>query len=350
MNTDMIDLRSDTITRPTPDMLNAMQSAVTGDDVFAEDPTAVDLQERVADMFGHEAALFCPSGTMTNQIAINVHVRPGDEVICDRSAHIYNYEGAGIARNSGASVRLLHGVNGRFTWEDVVSEINPTDSHYARTSLVSIEDTSNRGGGAVWEESQIERIRVGCQQHGLPLHLDGARIWNAMIARNGGTPPPLEQWRSYGRRFDSISVCFSKGMGAPVGSVLIGNKSFIQEAHRTRKVLGGGMRQIGVIAAACLHAIDHELPRLAEDHDHAKTLGNALERQSYVQHVDPVATNIVIFELIPAVTAEKFVEWAAGVGILCFAFGPQKVRMVTHRDISTEAVQRAASLIDRSPF
>lgn len=346
----MIDLRSDTITRPTASMLKAMQSAHTGDDVFAEDPTAVALQERVADMFGHEAALFCPSGTMTNQIAINVHVRPGDEVVCDRSAHIYNYEGAGIARNSGASVRLLHGKNGRFTWDDVVAEINPADSHYARTALVSIEDTSNRGGGAVWEESEIERIRLGCQKNGLPLHLDGARIWNAMIARNQGTPPPLDQWRAYGRRFDSISVCFSKGMGAPVGSVLIGNGAFIQEAHRTRKVLGGGMRQIGVIASACIHALDHELPRMHKDHDHAKSLGRVLENQTFIEHVDPVETNIVIFELTRAVTAEKFVQWAEDAGILCFAFGPQKVRMVTHRDISTEQIERACSLIDRVSF
>lgn len=342
------DFRSDTLTRPTQDMLDAMHAAQTGDDVFAEDPTTEAFQQRCADMFGHEAALFCPSGTMTNQIAINVHVRPGDEVICDRMAHIYNYEGGGIARNSGASVRLLNGDHGRFHWTDVEAEINPPDSHYARTSLVCLEDTCNRGGGSVWDVTDIEAIRKGCDAVDLPLHLDGARCWNAMIARAGNAMPSQEEWREYGRLFDSISVCFSKGLGAPVGSVLIGSKAFISEAHRARKVFGGGMRQIGVLTAACNHALDHELPRLHEDHQRAKQIGNVLENLIRVVGVDPVETNIVIFEIAAGLTAAAFVESAAKQGVHCFAFGPQRVRLVVHRDLNQAQVDAACEALTRS--
>lgn len=350
MNEPTIDLRSDTITRPTAAMLKAMHEAKTGDDVFAEDPAAVELQERCAAMFGHEAALYCPSGTMTNQIAINVHVRPGDEVVCDRKSHIYNYEGGGIARNSGASVRLLEGDNGRFEWSDVVGEINPSDSHYARTALVSVEDTCNRGGGSVWKIADLMAIQAGCLAANLPLHLDGARVWNALIARNNDSVPADEVWKSYGRMFHSISVCFSKGLGAPVGSVLIGSKGFIEEAHRTRKVLGGGMRQIGGLAGACLHALDHELPRMHNDHLHAQALAATLNDVACVASIEPVETNIVIFSLKAHVAADKFVEWAATQGIACFPFGGQKVRFVTHRDVTAEQIQRACSLLGRANF
>ena len=343
------DYRSDTLTRPTPEMLDAMHMAATGDDVFAEDPTTEAFQARCADLFGHEAALFCPSGTMTNQIAINVHVQPGDEVICDRMAHIYNYEGGGIARNSGASVRLLNGNHGRFTWNDVHNEINPPDSHYARTALVCVEDTCNRGGGAVWSLDALAEIRSGCNAVGLPLHLDGARCWNAMIARAGGLVPEKQTWQAYGKLFDSISVCFSKGMGAPVGSVLLGSKAFIAEAHRARKVFGGGMRQIGVLTAACNHALDVELPRLHEDHARAKAISEVLASLKRVKSVDPTETNIVIFELETGVTAASFVQWAAEQGIHCFAFGPQRVRMVTHRDLSADQIDRTCDLLRRSP-
>ncbi|MFZ8836342.1 MAG: threonine aldolase family protein [Flavobacteriales bacterium] len=342
------DYRSDTLTRPTPGMLDAMRNAATGDDVFAEDPTANELEERVANLFGHEAALFCPSGTMTNQIAINVHVQPGDEVICDRMAHIYNYEGGGIARNSGASVRLLHGDHGRFTWKDVQSEINPSDSHYARTSLVCIEDTCNRGGGAVWSMESIQSIQQGCKDSGLPLHLDGARCWNSMISRAGNTMPAASDWQAYGQHFDSISVCFSKGLGAPIGSVLIGSRAFIDEAHRVRKVLGGGMRQIGVVTAACLHALDHELPRLHEDHKHAKQIGSVLSSLSRVISVDPVETNILIFEIEQGLSAAEFVSWAEKQQLRCFAFGPQRVRMVVHRDLSPDQINWTCELLANS--
>lgn len=350
MNDNMIDLRSDTITRPTEAMLQAMHQAKTGDDVFAEDPVAAELQERCAALFGHEAALFCPSGTMTNQIAINVHVRPGDEVVCDRKSHIYNYEGGGIARNSGASVRLIEGDNGRFSWSDVFPEINPSDSHYARTSLVSVEDTCNRGGGSVWTMDGLQEIREGCTSVGMPLHLDGARVWNALIARNNNELPAEDVWQNYGQIFDSISVCFSKGLGAPVGSVLIGNKSFIAEAHRTRKVLGGGMRQIGGLAGACLHALDHELPRMNQDHFHAIELAEALAQSACVASIEPVETNIVIFSLKDHLTADQYVTWAEKQGIACFPFGGQKVRFVIHRDVTEAQIKRASALLPQAPF
>lgn len=344
----IIDLRSDTITRPTSEMLNAMHGAATGDDVFAEDSTAVALQERCAQLFGHEAALFCPSGTMTNQIAINVHVSPGDEVICDQLSHIYQYEGGGIARNSGASMRLIKGDRGRFNAAQVLAEINPSDSHYARTSLVCVEDTCNKGGGSVWNIEELQALSTACKTARLPLHLDGARCWNAMVARAENRVPESDKWIAYGQLFDSISICFSKGMGAPVGSIVLGSEAFISEAHRARKVFGGGMRQIGGLAAACMHAMDHQLPALALDHDHAKQLGDALKKQSCVSLVSPVETNIVIFELEERISADQFVQWATEHGITCFAFGPQKVRFVTHRDNSPAAIQKACTLISTS--
>lgn len=341
----MIDFRSDTLTRPTAAMLKVMHNAPTGDDVFAEDPSAVKLQERCADLFGHEAALFCPSGTMTNQIAINVHVLPGDEVICDRLSHIYNYEGGGIARNSGASMRLLHGDRGRFTAKEAMAEINPVDSHYSRTSLVCVEDTVNKGAGSVWDISQLSELSMACKERNLPLHLDGARCWNAMVQRHGNTLPDAASWKAYGQLFDSISICFSKGLGAPVGSVVLGSKSFIEEAHRTRKVLGGGMRQIGGLTAACMHALDHELPRLPEDHKHAQMLAEALSASDAVASVETVQTNIVIVEVAGGHSADAFVAKAAQKGIACFAFGPTKVRFVTHRDLTLNSINKACSIL-----
>jgi len=228
-----IDLRSDTVTRPTAEMRNVMNSAVTGDDVFAEDPEINELQSRCAKMFGKEAGLYCPSGTMTNQIAISVHTRPGDEVICDRLSHIYNYEGGGIARLSGASVKLLSGDRGRFTSEDVLKSINPADSHYAKTSLVSLEDTCNKAGGSVWDEKEIKAIHQVAKSNAISMHLDGARLWNAIVARGIQNDP--EALKKYGSNFDSISLCLSKGMGCPVGSVLIGTEDFVAKAHRSRK-------------------------------------------------------------------------------------------------------------------
>ena len=338
----LVDFRSDTVTVPTAAMRDAMNAAPVGDDVFGEDESINALQERCAALTGHEAALFCPSGTMTNQIAIQVHTRPGDEVICDRLSHIYNYEGGGIARNSGASVRLLHGDRGRYRLEDMVANVNPADSHYARTSLVAVEDTCNKGGGAVWDVHELERLSAECRKRGLGFHLDGARVWNAWVER--GEWGQSDQLRAYGQLFDSMSLCLSKGLGCPVGSVLVGSKEFIAEAHRSRKVLGGGMRQAGVLAAAGLHALNHHVERLQKDHEHARQLGNTLEAHPDIGNVDPVETNIVIFTL-PHENSADVVHQFAEMGIACFAFGPDKIRLVTHLNASSDAIEEACRRI-----
>ncbi len=339
-----IDFRSDTVTRPTAEMLAAMSAAEVGDDVFAEDPTAGALERRCARMLGHEAALFFPSGTMANQAAIQVHVAPGDEVICGDLSHIYHYEGGGIARNAGASVRLLGGNRGRFTAEQVAAAINPPDSHFARTALVALEDTVNKGGGAVWQEAEIERIRAVAAERGLPVHLDGARLWNAQVARGADVGREAD-WSAYGRRFDSISVCFSKGLGAPVGSVLIGSTDFIRRAHRVRKVMGGGMRQIGGLAAACQHALDHHLPELYRDHERAVRLGEALNAHPDFAALEPVETNIVIAELRSGLAATDAAEQLGERGMRCMAFGPTKIRWVLHRDLNDTHLDRALEVL-----
>lgn len=344
-NSPPIDLRSDTVTRPVPEMLNAMAQAPTGDDVFAEDPTMNALEERVADMMGHESALFFPSGTMANQAAIQAHTSPGDEVICGHLSHIYHYEGGGIARNSGASVRLVGLENGTFDANQIEAAINPHDSHYARTSLVAAEDTVNKGGGAVWSLKSLESIRLSCQNNRLPFHLDGARCWNAQVAR-GVSSDDLSAWRKYGQIFDSMSLCFSKGLGCPVGSVLVGPRDFIREAHRSRKVLGGGMRQVGILAAACLYALDHHIDRMASDHVFAHRLGQAAESLPWVERVNPVATNIVIFHLQNGIPATTFQEDLANAGILCFPFGPHAIRMVTHLDIHAQEIDTVCEAIE----
>jgi threonine aldolase len=336
-----IDFRSDTVTRPSEEMKAAMSLAAVGDDVFAEDPTAEALQARCAQMFGHEAALFFPSGTMANQAAIQVHASPGDEVICGDLSHIYHYEGGGIARNAGASVRLLSGNRGRFSAEQVRGAVNPPDSHFARTALVAIEDTVNKGGGAVWDLGEVGAIRKATQALGLPLHADGARVWNAQIAR-GADASPTADWSDYGQLYDSLSVCFSKGMGAPVGSVLIGHKAFIQRAHRVRKVMGGGMRQIGGLAAACMYALDHHLPQLHQDHDLAKQWGDVVLDHPEFDGLDPVESNIVIATLRKGIPSDASVNQLAQLGILCMSFGPTKIRWVMHRDIEKAAFDSAA--------
>ena len=338
----LLDLRSDTVTMPTQGMRLAMQDALLGDDVFGEDESIQSLQRRCAELTGHEAALFCPSGTMTNQIAIQVHTRPGDEVVCDKLSHIYNYEGGGIARNSGASVRLLHGHRGRYTVDDMLANVNPADSHYARTSLVAVEDTCNKGGGSVWSVDELKQLSEACRARGLKFHLDGARVWNAWVKR--GQWGDAKALGAYGRMFDSMSLCLSKGLGCPVGSVLVGSQSFIQEAHRSRKVMGGGMRQAGMLAAAGLHALEHHVARLAQDHLHATKLETVLNAHPDVLHVDPVETNIVIFSLHSDL-ANEVVAVFADMGIACFAFGPNKVRLVTHLDMTTEAVEEACRRI-----
>ncbi len=334
-----IDLRSDTVTKPTAAMLEAMMAAPTGDDVYGEDPTVNRLQDMLAERFGQEAGLFCPSGTMANQMAINVHTQPGDEVICHRLSHVYNYEGGGIARNSGASVRLLDAPRGAMLADAIRSEVNPADSHYARTALICVEDTVNKGGGAVQSAEVLEAGSRACRDMGLPFHLDGARAWNALRATG-------EDWTRYGRRFDSISLCLSKGLGTPVGSVLLGTKAFIEEAHRSRKVMGGGMRQVGILAAAGLHAVEHHFDRLEEDHRRASAIGSQLESNPGVAAVAPVETNIVIATLPEGRPAQQMVEHFSNRGILCSAFGPNKVRWVTHLDFGDGALENVLEVIE----
>lgn len=335
-----VDFRSDTVTRPTPAMLEAMQAARVGDDVFGEDPSVNELEEKAARLFGMEAALFCASGTMTNQIAIKVHTQPGDEVICDTLSHVYQYEGGGIAFNSGASVRLLEGNRGRINAAQVAAAVNPNDVHKAHSSLVVLENTSNRGGGSCYELSSIEAIKTVCEQHQLALHLDGARLFNALVAQN-------QTAAQYGRLFHSISICLSKGLGCPVGSLLLGNSSFIQKARRIRKVLGGGMRQAGFLAAAGIYALDYHIDRLQVDHINAQQLAAALQLHPLVAEVMPVETNIIIFEVIPEITAPHFVSLLAENGILGYAFTNRQVRLVTHLDIKEADINQTLTTLQK---
>jgi len=329
-----IDVRSDTVTQPTPAMLEAMLHATVGDDVFGEDPTVNALQSKVAELFGKEAALFCPTGTMSNQIGIKVHTRPGDEVICHELAHIYLYEGGGIAANCGASVRLLKGRNGRFTAEQVLDNVNRRDdSHLPWTRVVAIENTVNRGGGCCWDLREIERIRAVCTEHGIAMHLDGARLFNALAARN-------ESPRDYGRLFDTISVCLSKGLGAPAGSLLLGSREIIAKAHRHRKRLGGGMRQAGYLAAAGLFALEHNVQRLHQDHAKAKMLESELRALPYVATVLPVETNIVIFTLDERLATESFLQQLQHQHVRAASMGAQTVRFVFHLDVSDAQLDR----------
>lgn len=333
-----IDFRSDTVTRPTPGMKEFMMQAPVGDDVFGEDASINELEQKAAAMFGMEAGLFCPSGTMTNQIAIKVHTQPGDEVICDQLSHVYQYEGGGIAYNSGASVRLLQGNRGRITAAQVSESINPDDVHKPHSSLVVLENTSNRGGGSCYELADIQNIKEVCLKNNLMLHLDGARLFNALVRKQ-------QSPTDYGKLFHSISICLSKGLGSPVGSVLLGTNDFIRKARRVRKVFGGGMRQAGVIAAAGSYALDHHINRLAEDHSHARVLEQALLLHPEVDSVLPVETNIILFNLKAGTTAAQFVEKLKEKGILCFTTGPQQVRWVLHLDISPAMVERAVTIL-----
>lgn len=333
-----IDLRSDTVTRPTPGMLKAMMNANVGDDVLGDDPTVIALEERAATLFGKEDAVYCPSGTMTNQIAVKVHTRPGDEVICDALSHVYHYEGGGLMANSGVSVRLVKGDRGRFTSGDVLGNINPDDIHHPRTSLVIIENTSNKGGGSIWDIGEIRRIYLACQAHGLKLHLDGARIFNA-LAETGESP------LQYGQLFDSVSVCLSKGLGAPVGSLLIGDKGFIKQARRVRKLFGGAMRQSGFLAAAGLYALEHHTERVKEDHQRAKALAQTLSGLPYVKEILPVDTNIVVFTLEDTVSTDTCLAKLREADVLALDFGPQKIRMITHLDVGDEEIDQVIKVV-----
>ena len=335
----MTDLRSDTFTKPTLEMLEAMFKAEVGDDVFGEDPSINQLEAMGAEMFGMEAALFCPSGTMTNQIAINVHTRPGDEVICDELSHVYIYEGGGIAFNSGAQVKAIKGDRGRINAAQVLDAINPDDLHKARTSLVSLENTANRGGGSCYHFNNIIAIREVCLQHKLALHLDGARLFNALVAK-GETP------KQYGDIFDSISICLSKGLGTPVGSLLLGKKDFIKEARRVRKKFGGGMRQAGYIAAAGIYALQHNIERLANDHYHANLVSQALQKKTFVKNIVPVETNILIFEMQEPYTAQVMIDALKKHHILCLPISTTAIRMVFHLDVWPDMVEAMITVID----
>lgn len=329
----LIDFRSDTVTKPTPGMLDAMMKAKVGDDVFGEDTAINELENMTADLFGMEAAIFCPSGTMTNQIAIKCHTQPGDEVICDESSHVYQYEGGGIAFNSGSSVKLLIGDRGRITAEQALSVIQPDDVHRAHSSLVSLENTSNRGGGSCYDFNELKKIRTVCSEKSLGFHLDGARLWNALVAK-GETP------KQYGELFDSISVCLSKSLGCPVGSLLLGKKDFIKKARRIRKVFGGGMRQAGFLAAAGIYALQNNIERLAEDHLHAKQIAEVIANRTFAKMVLPVETNIIIFETTDAMTAPALVAQLKEHNILGYAIAPNRVRLVLHLDITKDMVNK----------
>ena len=320
-------------------MLEAMFKAPVGDDVFGEDPSVNKLEAIATSMFGMEAALYCASGTMTNQIAIKCYTQPGDEVICDKSSHVYIYEGGGIAFNSGCQVKAIDGNRGRITADQVLESINPDDIHKATTKLVSLENTANRGGGSCYDFSDILHIKEICLRNKLSLHLDGARLWNALLAKN-------ETAKQYGEVFDSISICLSKGLGAPVGSLLLGKKDFITKARRVRKVFGGGMRQAGFIAAAGIYALENNIMRLEEDHQHAKQIAAALVKKDFVGNMMPVETNIIIFELTGSHTPKSFCAQLAAHDILCLAISSTQVRMVTHLDFTKDMLIKLLQLID----
>ncbi|MFM7511500.1 MAG: threonine aldolase family protein [Bacteroidota bacterium] len=338
MQDSIIDFRSDTVTKPTPGMHAAMQQAAVGDDVFGEDPSINALERKTAELFGMQAAIFCPSGTMTNQIAIKCHTQPGDEIICDENSHIYQYEGGGIAFNALCSVKLLAGNYGRITASQIESSVQPDDVHRPISRLVSLENTSNRGGGSCYDFEEIKQIRNVCNKNQLALHLDGARLWNALIAKN-------ESALQYGQVFDSISVCLSKSLGCPVGSLLVGSSSFIKKARRVRKVFGGGMRQAGFLAAAGIYALDNHLERLKIDHVHAATLASTLLSLPFVKKVLPVETNIVIFELQDGLPAPTLVGTMKESGILAYAIAPNRVRLVTHLDITSTMIDKTVTAL-----
>ncbi|WP_411896155.1 threonine aldolase family protein [Winogradskyella sp. A2] len=326
----IIDLRSDTVTKPTKGMLDAIINAEVGDDVYKEDPTVNALEERLVEMFGMDEALFFPTGSMANQAALKLHTNPGEQVICDKYAHIYNYEGGGASFNSGISCKLVDGERGMFTAEQAEASINPPDFYHSPlTSLIEVENTTNKGGGACWDFEELKKLRKVADNHNLGYHLDGARLWNALVASNH-TP------KQYGDLFDTISVCLSKGLGCPIGSVLLGNKELMQNAIRVRKILGGGMRQVGYLAAAGLYALEHNVDRLKEDHNKAKEIGEVLQALSMIKKVEPIETNIIIFELKDSIDETRFLNVLTSKNIQIIGMGSNKLRMVTHLDYTDE--------------
>lgn len=334
-----VDLRSDTVTRPSQAMRQAIASAEVGDDVLGDDPTVLRLQERIAEMFGKAAALFVPSGSMANQVAIRSATEPGDEIIADETVHSYNYEGGGPAALCGCSMRLLNGARGIFTTAQVEAGIRPVNSHFPRTRMVIAENTSNRGGGAVWPVRTIADIGALCRERGLHFHIDGARLMNACVAL--GVKPT-----EYARHSDSLSLCFSKGLGAPIGSIIIGSKEFIARCHRFRKQFGGGMRQSGLLAAAALYALDHNIERLHDDHANARHFADRIAGMPGIR-LDPktVESNIVIFEVEERVGgAQAFVDKLHERGVWMFATGPNSIRAVTHLDVSRGQIDQAVGV------
>ena len=335
----IIDLRSDTVTKPSPGMLDAMKHANVGDDVYGEDETINALESKIANMFGKSHAMFFPTGTMANQTALKLHTNPGDQVICDKYAHIYNYEGGGASFNSGISCNLLDGSRGMFTAQQVIEAINPPEFYHSPlTTLVEIENTTNKGGGACWDFQEILKVKQVCQDHNLGFHLDGARLWNALAEKN-------ETTLQYGDAFDTISVCLSKGLGCPIGSVLVGDEHIMKNALRIRKILGGGMRQGGFLAAAGLYALENNIERLAEDHKKARELGAALGKSSFVKKVEPVETNIVIFELNEKYSENQFLELFSAKNIKLIGMGSNKLRLVTHLDYFDNQHDRVLEII-----
>lgn len=336
---DHIELRNDTFTKPSPTMLDRMMTAPVGDDVFGEDPTVNELENYAARLFGMEAALFCPSGTMTNQIALRCHTERGDEIICEKNAHVFSYEGGGMASNSGCQARIVEGERGLLTAQQILEHINPDDPHKAHTALVSLENTSNRGGGSCYEFSELLKIKEVCIEHQLRYHLDGARLFNALVAKN-------ETTGEYGKLFDSISICLSKGLGAPTGSVLLGTDAFIKKARRVRKSMGGGMRQAGYIAAAGLYALQNNIERLNEDHKNARLLQQTLAALDWVENTSEAETNIVIFKINPAFcNANQLCELLKQNHIFCLPVSPQEVRMVTHLDVSAGEILKVCEVL-----
>ncbi|UZH56851.1 aminotransferase class I/II-fold pyridoxal phosphate-dependent enzyme [Salinimicrobium tongyeongense] len=336
-----IDLRSDTVTRPTEGMMQAIMNAEVGDDVYKEDPSVNKLERKLADMFGMDEALFFPTGSMANQAAIKLHTQPAEQLICDKWAHVYNYEGGGVSFNSGVSCKLIDGERGMITAAQVAENINlPDFYHSPLTTLVCLENTTNKGGGACYDFEEIKKIRKVCDEHNLGLHLDGARLFNALVAKN-------EDPKEYGKIFDTISVCLSKGLGTPMGTVLIGKKELMKNAMRVRKVLGGGMRQVGFMAAAGIYALDNQVERLAEDHKRASEIGKTLKAQTYIGEVEPVETNIVIFYLKNASDEAAFMKSLQQEHIRISNMGQGKLRIVTHHDYSEEKHQRFLKVLDK---
>ena len=339
----IIDLRSDTITKPTPGMLDAMMSARVGDDVFGEDPTVKELENKAAEIFGLEAGLFCPSGTMTNQIAIRTLTQPQDEVICDKRSHIYLYEGGGIASNSMVSVELLEGDRGRLTPEIIEPCIKPDDIYYPMTRLIALENTVNKEGGSYYTMDEMREISTMAKKHNLAMHLDGARIFNALVETG-------DDAKETGQYFDTISVCLSKGLGAPVGSLLLSSHENIKKASRIRKVFGGAMRQSGYLAAAGIYALDHHVERLIDDHKNARQIASLISELPIVEKVEPVDTNIIIFSLVDGVDVNSYLDKLRDLGILALGFGGRSIRMVTHLDITDEMMDAFSERIKKSPL